>query len=101
MTVGAGLVQLPLLALGVSSLLRTSPLAFNMLRWCGAVYLFWLGLRLLVWLPTKVDAEVHRKIRPLVAAGEGMVANLTNPWPMTFMVAFIPQFVDPDRGSVT
>lgn len=30
-----------------------------------------------------------------------MIANLINPWPMTFMVAFLPQFVDPARGSVT
>lgn len=30
-----------------------------------------------------------------------MIANLMNPWPMTFMIAFLPQFVDPARGSVT
>jgi threonine/homoserine/homoserine lactone efflux protein len=43
MTAGAGMVQLPLIALGVSSLLRASPLAFATLQWMGAVYLVWLG----------------------------------------------------------
>ncbi|UVC19143.1 LysE family translocator [Mesorhizobium onobrychidis] len=47
MTVGAGLVQLPLLALGVSSLVGASPLAFSLLRLSAAAYLCWLGLSLL------------------------------------------------------
>jgi threonine/homoserine/homoserine lactone efflux protein len=45
MTAGAGMVQLPLLALGVSYLVIASPFAFAMLQWLGA-YLVWIGLRL-------------------------------------------------------
>ncbi len=101
MTVGAGLVQLPLLALGVSSLVGASPLAFSLLRWFGAAYLCWLGLSLLRSSATEVAVEVHGNLRPLAAAREGMIANLMNPWPITFMVAFLPQFVAPARGSVT
>ncbi|MDX8434858.1 LysE family translocator [Mesorhizobium abyssinicae] len=100
MTVGAALIQLPLLALGVSSLVRTSPLAFHVLQWAGAAYLFWLGLRLLLGLSERAARSDRRSLSPVAAAREGMVANLMNPWPMTFMVAFLPQFVDPDRGSV-
>ncbi|MER8430101.1 LysE family translocator [Mesorhizobium caraganae] len=44
MTAGAGMVQLPLIAFGVSSLVRTSPLALDALQWLGAAYLVWLGL---------------------------------------------------------
>ncbi|RWP52268.1 LysE family translocator [Mesorhizobium sp.] len=101
MTVGAGLVQLPLLALGVSSLVGASPLAFSLLRWSGAAYLCWLGISLLLSSATEVAIEEHRNLGPLAAAREGMIANLINPWPMMFMVAFLPQFVDPARGSVT
>ncbi|TIM65755.1 MAG: LysE family translocator, partial [Mesorhizobium sp.] len=71
MTVGAGLVQLPLLALGVSSLVGASPFAFGLLRWFGAAYLCWLGLRLLRSSATEVAVEVHGNLRPLAAAREG------------------------------
>ena len=47
MTAGAGTVQLPLIALGVSSLLKASPFAFALLQWMGAAYLVWLGFRLI------------------------------------------------------
>lgn len=95
MTLGAGMIQLPLLALGVSSLVRASPLAFKLLQWTGAGYLIWLGLRLVV--SSEVDSGPSRPEAAgrLAAAREGMIANLANPWPITFMVAFLP----PVRGS--
>jgi threonine/homoserine/homoserine lactone efflux protein len=37
----------------------------------------------------------------VTALREGLVANLTNPSPIIFMLAFLPQFVDPSRGSIT
>ncbi|MCA0046373.1 LysE family translocator [Mesorhizobium sp. B283B1A] len=101
MTLGAGLVQLPLVAFGLSSLVRASPLAFNLLRWAGAAYIVWLGLRLLLSSSAAIPADGVRPLRPLAAAREGMIANLSNPWPLMFMVAFLPQFVDPHRGFVT
>ncbi|RWK52707.1 MAG: LysE family translocator [Mesorhizobium sp.] len=101
MTLGAGLVQLPLLALGISSLVSASPMAFNLLRWAGAAYLVWLGIKLLLASPASLNVADMKNVRPLAAAREGMIANLVNPWPITFMIAFLPQFVDPNGGSVT
>jgi threonine/homoserine/homoserine lactone efflux protein len=107
MTVLAGLVQLPLLALGVAALVRSSPLAFEALRWAGAAYLVWLGGRLLLRRRRGAggseadDSGAAAGSSALAAAREGLVANLTNPNPLTFMLAFLPQFVDPARGSVT
>jgi threonine/homoserine/homoserine lactone efflux protein len=101
MTVGAGMVQLPLLALGVSALIKASPLAFAALQWVGAAYLVWLGLRLVFMANDPPAGPSARQIGPLAAAREGMAANLVNPWPITFMVAFLPQFVDPHGSSVT
>ncbi|MER9225035.1 LysE family translocator [Mesorhizobium sp. M0664] len=101
MTLGAGMVQLPLLALGISSLLQASPFAFAMLRWMGAAYLVWLGSRLVLLPSAGVAVEEPRSVGALVAAREGMIANLINPWPITFMLAFLPQLVDPSHGSVT
>jgi len=101
MTVGAGMVQLPLIAVGVTSLIRASPLAFAALQWMGAAYLVWLGLRLIYTAPDAPAEEDGAPVKPLAAAREGMIANLVNPWPITFMVAFLPQFVDPHGSSVT
>jgi threonine/homoserine/homoserine lactone efflux protein len=100
MTAGAGMVQLPLIALGVSSLVRASPFAFAMLQWLGAAYLVWIGLRLVFRSKDMPVQQVVHEISPFVAAREGMVANLMNPWPITFMVAFLPQFIDAHGGSV-
>jgi threonine/homoserine/homoserine lactone efflux protein len=97
--VAAGLVQLPLLAAGVASLVRSSPLAFDLLRYAGAAFLVWLGLRLLLrrW---RVAPSAAPRTTARAAFAEGMVSNLTNPNVLVFMLAFLPQFVDPAKGSV-
>lgn len=103
MTVAAGAVQLPLLAGGIASVIRSSPVAFEILRWAGGAYLVWLGVKLL--LSRGRSAAGAGAGAPSVSAAaamrEGLVANLTNPQPMMFMLALLPQFVDPARGSVT
>jgi threonine/homoserine/homoserine lactone efflux protein len=100
MTLGAGLVQLPLIALGVSFLAGEAPAAFNLLRLLGAAYLVWLGAKLILSSTPSATIQEAKEITPLAAARQGMIANLLNPWPLTFMIAFLPQFVDPGAGSV-
>jgi threonine/homoserine/homoserine lactone efflux protein len=104
-TLAAGAIQLPLLALGVASVLRSSPLAFELLRWIGAAYLAWIGAKLLfsrgrgaAWAGGGGTAASPSA---LMAVRDGLVANLTNPNSLVFMLAFLPQFVDPSRGSAT
>jgi threonine/homoserine/homoserine lactone efflux protein len=102
MTLVAGAVQLPLLALGIASIVQSSPLAFDVLRFAGALYLVWLGCRL--WLaprPAVTTGAARDVVAPRAAMREGFIANITNPNPLIFMLAFLPQFVDPARGSVT
>jgi threonine/homoserine/homoserine lactone efflux protein len=97
--------QVPLLALGVASIARSLPGAFELLRLAGAVYLVWLGARLRLPRGRGPRRVVHptpaRCPTALAAAREGMIVNLANPNPLIFMLAFLPQFVDPMRGSVT
>lgn len=104
MTLVAGLVQLPLLALGVTSLIQASPIAFDVLRWSGAAYLVWLGAKLVIG-SLRDHTLVRTKPQPIsdmAALRQGMINNLTNPKAMVFMLAFLPQFVDPANGwSVT
>jgi threonine/homoserine/homoserine lactone efflux protein len=99
----AGLVQVPLLVLGVASLLHASPLASDLMRWFGATYLAWLGIKL-VW-SSRHGSSLGRlglggRLSALSAVPEGLINNLTNPKPLLFMFALLPQFVSPDRGSV-
>ncbi len=101
MTLLAGSVQLPLLVLGIASLLHASPLAFAVLRWLGAAYLVWLGLRLLwsSWRGHGATAAAVPGASAWAAVRKGAINNLTNPKPLLFMFAFLPQFVDPVHGS--
>ncbi|HEV7368701.1 LysE family translocator [Arenibaculum sp.] len=100
MTALAGMVQLPLLAFGVASLVQASPLAFDLLRWTGAAYLAWLGVRLLLRAGRHrvAAAGTASRVSDAAALREGMISNLANPKPMVFMLAFLPQFVDPANG---
>jgi threonine/homoserine/homoserine lactone efflux protein len=101
MTLVAGLVQLPLLALGVTSLIQASSLAFDVLRWAGALYLIWIGAKLLVGSfrnSHKLVRKAPQPISDIAALRQGMINNLTNPKAMVFMLAFLPQFVDPASG---
>lgn len=98
-TVLAGVFQLALLALGVASIVRTSPIAFDLLRWVGAAYLIWLGIKLLVERAGSAEPTVMGgAISNRMALREGMMSNLTNPKALAFMLAFLPQFVDVDSG---
>ncbi len=98
-TLLAAVVQLPLLALGVASLVQASPVAFAALRWAGAAYLVWLGVKLLLRAGRRdVGVMTVRPVSDWTALREGMVSNLTNPKPLVFMLAFLPQFVDPTNG---
>jgi threonine/homoserine/homoserine lactone efflux protein len=103
MALAAGAIQVPLLAFGVASVVVSSPLALEVLRWAGAAYLTWLGARLLLSHQGGAGRDDKPAASPSVLAAmrEGLVVNLTSPNPLLFMLAFLPQFVDPARGSVT
>ena len=86
--------------LGISALLVSSALAFNVVKYLGAAYLVFLGVRTLL----RRD-EMHRQQTPertqlSRAFWQGMVVNILNPKTALFFFAFLPQFVDPSRGSV-
>src|SRR6185295_18848731 len=87
-------------ALGGSALLMSSALAFNALRYLGALYLVYLGCKTLLTPDRPVDApEVERAgLRDIFA--QGVVVNLLNPHTALFFFAFLPQFIDPRRGAV-
>jgi threonine/homoserine/homoserine lactone efflux protein len=87
-------------AFGISALLAASQTAFDVVRYAGAAYLIVLGVRTLM---RRIDADaVAPEGAPLRKIfWQGMVVNVLNPKTALFIVAFLPQFVDPARGSAT
>jgi threonine/homoserine/homoserine lactone efflux protein len=87
-------------ALGLSAILASSALTYGFVKYVGAAYLIWLGIRTL---------RGRGEERPDVAGKEhslgrvyaqGVVVNVLNPKTALFFLAFLPQFVDVSRGSV-
>jgi threonine/homoserine/homoserine lactone efflux protein len=92
------LVHVTAAAVGLSSLLVSSATAFSVVKYAGAAYLVYLGVRALLSQEPGKDVEVRRA--PLgTLLREGAVVNILNPKTALFFLAFLPQFVDPAAGS--
>ena len=92
------LVHIALVALGLAALLATEPEAATALRLGGAAYLVVLGLRSLL----RPAGIADRPLTPATRARvfwQGVATNVLNPKVALFFLAFLPQFVDPARGS--
>ncbi|MGZ5271858.1 MAG: LysE family translocator [Ramlibacter sp.] len=92
-------------ALGVGALLAASASAFAALKWLGALYLLWRGLKLLL-APTPqapVDLEAAAREEPAASPWAvflgGFWTNVLNPKVAIFFLAFVPQFIAPDAGD--
>jgi threonine/homoserine/homoserine lactone efflux protein len=87
-------------ALGVSAILASSATAFSVLKLAGGAYLIVLGIRRLLERDSVAEPGSARS-RPLSSIfRQGVVVNALNPKTALFFLAFLPQFVDPDRGHV-
>jgi threonine/homoserine/homoserine lactone efflux protein len=93
-----------LAALGLSAILAASPLAFTLVKLAGAIYLVYLGARLLL---TKHPHREARLPGPPAAAAvrsaftQGILTNLLNPKVALFFLALLPQFIDPASARKT
>jgi threonine/homoserine/homoserine lactone efflux protein len=94
------IVYVGLATAGLSSLILASKAAFDGVKYVGAAYLIFLGVRRLL---TKTEDRVEQDGPPRTlrrAYTQGIVVNLTNPKTIVFIFAFIPQFVDPNARHV-
>ena len=93
------LVHVAAASAGLSAVIVASSLAFSVVKYAGAAYLIYLGIRKL--LDQDVETRVERKREPLRRAFvRGTVVNALNPKTALFFLAFLPQFVAPERGGV-
>ncbi len=98
-----GIVHVVAATVGLSALLASSATAFTAVKLVGAVYLIAIGLRRLL---ARDRDELDAEAAPTAAGApgrlfvQGAVVNVLNPKTALFFLAFLPQFVDPARGSV-
>jgi threonine/homoserine/homoserine lactone efflux protein len=87
--------------LGLSALLTSSALAFALVKYAGAGYLIYMGVRQILKQP---DRRASPTTLPKRSLGrlyrDGFIVNLLNPKTALFFLAFLPQFVEPSRGAV-
>lgn len=100
-----GLVHVLAGALGVSALVLASAELFTALKWLGAAYLVWLGLRTILDARRSAAGDMVGGVSaPAMgtrrAFREGVVVEALNPKTAAFFLAFIPQFLDPSAGAV-
>ena len=77
---------------GVSALMAAYPAAFHAVQWLGALYLAWLGLKMLL---AKPGAAPILQIKPRHYFRQALLITLLNPKAIVFYLAFFPLFVDP------
>ena len=83
---------------GLSAVLATSATAFNTVKWLGAGYLIFVGVRTLLRPATTVASEATSISRRRTFV-QGIVVNTLNPKVALFFLSFLPQFIDPDKGA--
>jgi homoserine/homoserine lactone efflux protein len=90
-------LQIVIVAAGVGAILATSALAFSLIKWFGVLYLVYLGYRQWRALPSDLATESSERPlgRPLTLVLRGFLVNISNPKAIIFMLAVLPQFVNP------
>jgi threonine/homoserine/homoserine lactone efflux protein len=93
-----GFVHVLAAGLGLSAILATSAVAYQAVRWAGAAYLIYLGIRI---FRTSLESGKVESSQP---AGnpfvQGIITEVLNPKTAIFFLSFIPQFVDPKAGPI-
>ena len=95
-----GLVHVTAATIGVSALLASSAVAFSIVKYAGAAYLIYLGIRRLLEGEQPEQAVEDRRAGRRRLFWQGVLVNSLNPKTALFFLAFLPQFVDPARGAV-
>ncbi len=97
-TFAGGLFHVFAAALGVSAILAASAVAFHTVKYAGAAYLVWLGIRM---IRSRNADMAFQNLQPSQGAfRQGILTEALNPKTALFFLSFIPQFIAPERGHV-
>jgi threonine/homoserine/homoserine lactone efflux protein len=86
--------------LGISALLVSSAFAFTAVKYVGALYLIFLGIRRFLEKDVEQRAPSPHSERLARIFGQGVLLSVFNPKEALFFFAFLPQFIDPSRGQI-
>lgn len=94
------MAHLLIVAAGVGAILAASEPAFNLIKWFGVGYLLYLAVRQWRQKPSAMEAGPHNNgpVNPAAMIGRGFLVNFSNPKSIVFMLAVLPQFLDPNRA---
>ncbi len=87
-------------AFGISALLLSSVLAFSVVKYAGAAYLIFLGIKTLLTREKIAEAETSEERSLRRTFSQAVLVNVLNPKTAMFFFAFLPQFIDVGRGAV-
>ncbi len=93
------LIHLVAAAFGLSALLMSSALAFSLIKYAGATYLIYLGIKTLLAREKAVTAKKIKEASLSRTFTQAVFVNLSNPKCAIFFFAFLPQFIDAERGA--
>ncbi len=98
-TLVGGLFHVLAAALGISAILAASAVAFHTVKYAGAAYLVWLGIRM---IRARNEEATVSASQPAAAGAfrQGILTEVLNPKTALFFLSFIPQFIAPERGHV-
>lgn len=95
-----GLMQTTAVALGLSGLFLVVPLAYEIIKYAGAIYLVYLGVRTVLSHDEILAASFHDRGGALKIFLQGTLTTLLNPKVAFFYLAFLPQFVSQSQGHI-
>jgi homoserine/homoserine lactone efflux protein len=95
--------QIAIVAAGLGAVLATSEMAFSLIKWFGVAYLIYLGIKQWRALPSDMseDAAPRAIGKPMALLTRGFLVNISNPKALVFMLAILPQFIDPNAPLLT
>jgi threonine/homoserine/homoserine lactone efflux protein len=91
------LVHVAAAVAGLSALIVSSAIAFSAVKYAGAAYLVYVGIRKLLGKDEPIETVDRRPRSARRIFGQGVLVNVLNPKTALFFLAFVPQFVDPDQ----
>ncbi|HET8791984.1 MAG TPA: LysE family translocator [Modicisalibacter sp.] len=95
------LLHTALAVLGISAILMASAVAFTIMKYMGAAYLIYLGVRAILGSNHSFELPAEGQITPRVAFRQGVLCEALNPKSAMFFLAFLPQFVQMGAGSIS
>jgi threonine/homoserine/homoserine lactone efflux protein len=99
-TFAGGLIHVAAAGLGLSAVLAASAVAFAVIKYAGALYLFWLGVRMIRSRDMPMEDTTSPSKASSHAFRQGIATEVLNPKTALFFLSFLPQFVDPHLGHV-